>query len=276
MDRSVKTALAAIATMAACHTARAQQTTTPQQLPETENIQPANDFGMWASVEGEKELGKRWSIGMEIEARTRNHVRSMERISGGISADFKITKWLKASAGYTFIGDHAVGKLWYGDNVYDMDGNLSYRIKRKYRPEYWRIKHRTQVSLTASHKVGRFKLSLRERWQYTYRPEMYADRWVYASEKYEKDLVKGEGKSVLRSRFEAEYDIRNCPLEPYANVELTNNWSVSKVRCMGGLTWKIDKKNSLGTYYLYQTVPGDDGSGETNMNVIGVKYKVKF
>ena len=59
----------------------------------------SDDFGLDFSLEVEKKLSKKWSLGFEGELRTRDNTKTVDRWSGGLSADFKITKWLKASAG---------------------------------------------------------------------------------------------------------------------------------------------------------------------------------
>ena len=64
-----------------------------------------NDFGLWYSVGVEKKIDKRWSVDVEGEFRTRNHARTADRWSVGGSADYKIKKRLKGSAGYDFLWD---------------------------------------------------------------------------------------------------------------------------------------------------------------------------
>ena len=66
----------------------------------------SDDFGMWYEIGAEKKLNKKWSVGVEGELRTRNNTRTLDRWSGGISAEYKIIKGLKASAGYTFLSDN--------------------------------------------------------------------------------------------------------------------------------------------------------------------------
>ena len=65
-------------------------------------------------------------------------------------------------------------------------------------------------------------------------------------------------------------------MEPYANVELYNAWSVEKVRYTVGLDWKIVKGQKLGVYYRYQDNSKDDDDNDRNMHILGLSYKVKF
>ena len=66
----------------------------------------SDDFGLDFELEVEKKLSKQWSLGLEGEVRTRDNTKTMDRWSGGLSVDYKIAKWLKASAGYTFLYDN--------------------------------------------------------------------------------------------------------------------------------------------------------------------------
>ena len=65
-----------------------------------------DDFGLDFSVEVEKKINKQWSLELEGELRTRNDAKTNDRWSAGVGLDYKISKWLKASAGYTFLYDN--------------------------------------------------------------------------------------------------------------------------------------------------------------------------
>ena len=114
-----------------------------------------NDFGMNYSAGITKKIDKKWSVGGELEMRTCNNTQTFSRFSGAVEGQYKFTKWLKASAEYKFLYDRRNEKL----------NEMS-----TYRPSYFTPRHRVSVSLTADATKGRFKFSLRERWQYTYRP----------------------------------------------------------------------------------------------------------
>ena len=232
-------------------------------LPLTAAAQ-SDDFGLDFSLEVEKKLSKQWSLGLEGEVRTRDNTKTMDRWSGGLNVDYKIAKWLKASAGYTFL--------------YDNNEKITYKTTGAVNKEahYWGVRHRFNVSLTASQKFGNFKFSLRERWQYTYRPEKTVDRWAVDDEEWESHTYSGKGKNVLRSRFQAEFDKKGLALTPYANVEFFNAWSLQKTRFNVGVDWKLSKQHSLGAFYRYQVVRDDDDDNEPNIHMLGLSYKFKF
>ena len=148
-----------------------------------------SEGGLIVSAEAEKGITKALSLGVEAEMRTRNNFKTMDRWSFGLGAEYKFNKWLKADAGYNLLYSNFREKITYTDaGAYN-----------HWRPSYWGIRHRWHVSLTGSYKwAGGIKVSLRERWQYTYRPEKTVERWDFDDDRWE-DQVRGcKGKNQLR------------------------------------------------------------------------------
>ena len=138
----------------------------------------SDDFGLDFSLEAQKKLSKQWSLSLEGEYRSRNNAKTNDRWSIGLGVDYKVAKWLKASAGYTLLYDNNE-RISYFERTDDavLEGDAEVGDPKKC-AQYWGTRHRFNVSLTASQKWGDFKFSLRERWQYTYRPEYTVDeRW---------------------------------------------------------------------------------------------------
>lgn len=226
----------------------------------------SDDFGMWYSLTAEKKLSKKWSIDVEGEFRTRNDSKTADRWSIGIDGEYKIAKWLKASAGYTLLYDNNPEKITLDD-----DGEYG-----KWRPSYWSLRHRFAVSLTGSVDCGRFSFTLRERWQYTYRPEKTTERYDFGSSQWEDKTVRGKGRNVLRSKLKIDYNIPKCKVDPYVDVELFNAWALQKMRYTIGLDWKLTKKHVFGLSYHYQDVNADDDDNDVDSHIIGLSYKFKF
>lgn len=228
----------------------------------------------WAQGEGgllmeadvKKSITKDFSIGFGADLRTRNNFKTMDRWSVGINADYKLTDWLKVDAGYKLLNTN-----------FREDINLKCSgAYNSLRPSYWGIKHRFYASLTGSYKfANNIKLSLRERWQYTYRPEKTVQRWDYDDEEWEDKVRGGHAKNQLRSRFQIEYAPKKALFTPYANIELYNSWGLDKVRYNIGTDIRLDKHHSLGVFYRYQNVHDDDDD-TPNMHYLGVGYKFKF
>jgi len=225
-----------------------------------------DDFGVWTSVSAEKDFGKKWSIGAEGEFRTRNDSRTADRWTIGFDGSYKIVKGLKLGAAYSLLYDNNHESITRHE-----DGSLN-----NWRPSYWGLRHRFSVSLTGSVGIGRMKLSLRERWQYTYRPEKTTERYDFDNGYWEDTSVRGKGKNVLRSRLKIEYDIARCKIDPYADVELFNAWSLQKTRYTVGAEWKIKKKHTVGLYYRYQSVNAEDDDNDVGEHILGLNYNFKF
>lgn len=230
----------------------------------TENARAqSDDFSIWTSAEVKKKLFPGFDASLEGEFRTRDGLQTIERWSGSAGVSYKVFRWLKASAGYTFIN-------YYHPMETTKKGN--------YIPEYWQAKHRINLSLTGKVDWQRFTFSLRERWQYTYRPsqsvaKLDGDDGSAKNDEY----ISGKGKNVLRSRIQIEYNIRKCAFTPYTSCELSHslndNAAFEKLRWTLGTEWKLSKKHSLEFYYLYQNKADDD---EANGHVVGAGYSFKF
>ena len=225
-----------------------------------------DDFGMWYELGVEKKLSPKWNIGAEGEFRTRNNSRTADRWSAGLNAEYKIIKGLKASAGYTFL---------YDNNQEKFDLKSDGLRPNKWTPSYWGARHRLNVSLTGNVDVGRLNISLRERWQYTYRPAATGKKYDFDEETWKS--VKGKGKNVLRSRLQMSYDIPHWKLDPTASVEMFNDKSgIAKMRYQLGVDYKYKKKHVFGLTYRYQNVNDDDDDNELNSHLIGLSYKLKL
>ena len=227
-----------------------------------------SEGGLIVSAEAEKKLNKQWSINLEAEMRSRNDFKTLDRWAFAVGASYKFNKYLKADVGYKLLD-------------YNMREKISYKSSGAYnhwRPSYWGLKHRVYASLTGSYKfANNLKLSLRERWQYTYRPEKTVERWDFDDEQWEDKVRSGKGKNQLRSRFEVSYDKKRALLTPYASVELYNSWGIEKIRYTIGTDIRLSKQHSLGAFYRFQNRKNtDDEDYDPDMHYIGIGYKLKF
>lgn len=224
-----------------------------------------SDFGLWFSAGVQKKINKKWSVSIDGDFRTRNDAQTIDRWDIALSADYKITKWLKASAGYQI-------RLVNNQEKLTFNANGSYN---NWRPSYWSERHVLFASLTGSLDLGRISLNLRERWQYIYRPEATTDRYDFDNDWWEETTVRGKARNVLRSRLRVEYNIPKCKVDPYADVELFNYWSLEKVRYTIGVDWKVTKQHNVNIFYRFQD-NNSDSSETGHMNIIGVGYTFKF
>lgn len=261
-----------------------------------------SDFGVWTSIEGSTKINKQLELSLEGEYRTQDNSSLTERIATGISLSYKNKKvpFLKADVGYSVMSMHGLGETTIKYRT-DDDGNYELDDEGNFIPKhmnvdapYWYTRHRATASLTGSVKWGRFKFSLRERYQFTHRMRSYCDRerWYYKTYKdefyldddpdsddysYMTDEKKSKSDHKLRSRLAVSYDIKKCPFEPFAEVEvyneLDNAFAYDKIRYTVGAEYKINKEHKLTLYYRYQDYAAVD---EVSGHVLGVGYAFEF
>ena len=261
-----------------------------------------SDFGVWTSIEASTKLNKQLELSLEAEYRTQDMSTLSERIATGISLSYKNKKIpsLKADVGYSVMSMYGMGEtaIKYrtdDDGNFEMDdeGNLIPKHMNVDSP-YWYTRHRATASLTGSVKWGRFKFSLRERYQFTHRMRSYCDRerWYYKTYKkefyldddpesddysYMTDEKKSKSDHKLRSRLAVSYDIKQCPFEPFAEIEvyneLDNAFAYDKIRYTVGADYKINKEHKLTFYYRYQDYADID---EVSGHVLGIGYAFEF
>ena len=218
-----------------------------------------DDFGLWSEVNVEKKLNKKWSLDAGLEYRNRDNMKTADRWSFGANVNYKLTDWLKLSAGYSLLDDH-----YYKLN----DSGKKYA-------DYWGLRHRFNVSATASKAFGNLTLSLRERWQYTYRPETTVQRYYTANDtEADEHTYSGKGKNVWRNRLQAKYKLSNM-FRPYANVEtyMSDGWD--KIRYAAGTELRLNKQHSFDIKYMYQH-PFSQDDTDANRHILGLGYTYKF
>ena len=62
--------------------------------------QTENDFGMWSTLDMEKTLGKRWTVGGGMELRTKNDNMDIDRWQLALNGSYKLSKYFKLGAVY--------------------------------------------------------------------------------------------------------------------------------------------------------------------------------
>lgn len=218
-----------------------------------------DDFGIWTELNVEKKLTNRISLELFGENRSRNSHETVDRWSVGLGASYKLTNWLKASADYTYLYDH----------------NEKWNDKQTKVANFWGSRHRVNVVLTGSVDFGNLSVSLRERWQYTYRPEKTVERTKVSNGKVEDKTYNGKGKNVWRNRLQLKYKLTSL-WRPYVNGEtFVAGSGLEKYRLSAGAEIRVSKKHSFDVKYLFQKSCSDDDD-EGNRHILGVGYTFKF
>lgn len=248
----------------------------------TSTLKAEDTFGTWAEIGLEKSLSKKWSVGLEGEFRSQSKMRS----GLGVNLGYKPIKNLKLGVGYTFLYSYKDEKLKVKDDEYDIfdyggEEPYEYLSKKGYNktPSYWNSRHRVNVDVTGNIKLSKhLKLSLRERYQYTYRPAQtistfkhreefipnldFDEDWNYVvttepgdvTDEWKDKKIDAEDGHVLRSRLKLEYERKRQPLSPFVSVELhnslNNGFLLEKIRSALGFEYRINKHHSIGMSYI--------------------------
>ena len=289
-------------------------------LAATPQLRAGDDFGLWTEVSVEKSLCKHLSADFGYDFRTEQNLDAISRngVSLGLGyKPFKTVKFggkknafsVKFGTGYAFLRDRNPQEdkgIKAKENYTQKGKRNGWNVDSVIDHGYWRNKHRAWFDVQAKLTLGRFSLSVRERYQFTrynavicnrdtyrqrYRdlapPGFIGDTYVYNGEKYteyeqvyikETDSKEAKDRHYLRSRFALDYNIPRCPVDPFVTVEFSNNLSegmnLEKTRYTVGADWKITKQHTLSFAYLYDDGQDDDSNG--NLHVLKIGYKFEF
>ncbi len=261
-----------------------------------------SDFGTWLEVGAKKELNHLFSVSVDGELRTNDNSTNVDRLSIGVSGTYKMNKYLKFSLGYAFLDSYKTEKSKIKEGDKDNNGILlDYR--ERITESHWSPRHRIYFEVSPDIKIAKMlRISLRERYQYTFTPEQTLDRmahfyeWegdggyeLYHSVKDPKN-EKAEHKHVLRSRLKFEYDKKRVDWTPYYSIEFHNNLReqggeksmyLRKVRNAFGTDYKINRHHSVGMAYIL-TLEREPNEDVANTNIkslihaVNVSYSYKF
>lgn len=200
------------------------------------------DLGGWAEFELEKEI-RDWSFSVGEEVRTMDNMSSLYGLYTSLAADYNPWKHLKFGTSYQFI--------LFNDTEY----------------EDIQSRHRLNAYTTGALNWNRFKFSLRERLQMTFKDESVHD-------------YKMNPKTKWRNRFEVEYNIPKSKITPAFAVETfyeLNNPDGNKfdqLRYKLSAAYKINKHNKLELYTQFDHEI--NVKEPVDRTVIGFSYKLQL
>lgn len=217
---------------------------------------------LWTSADVKVGLAKGLSGHVEGEYRTADALRDTERWALSSGIDYRLCAWLKLSADYKYIHRHIESRVTKKGNIVSA---------------YWSPRHRAFLSLTGSYSWNRFKFSVRERYQYTYRAEKTVAKWDGEDGSAKSDeLVESAHDHMLRSRVKVEYNIRKSGFTPFASCEIYNSLSkfeYDKARLTVGTNYKISKRHVISAFYRFIDKNDDD---DISRHIIGIGYTLKL
>ncbi len=223
---------------------------------------PSFAQSIWTEADIRKSIGKQWGMTAGIEYRTTDRLSATDRVSFGLSGDYK-HQYFKIDVGYNFI-------IAYAQKSVTKRGNII--------PAYHTYRHRAFASVSSKLNVGDFELSLRERYVFTHREGKWVPKYSADGTKpKDNEWIASKNKHILRSRLQGEYKIKKSDFHPYASVEfydnLSDGFALEKVRYTLGSEYRINRHNRVELYYRF--IQGT-AVGEDNLNVIGIGYSFRL
>lgn len=174
-NKEMKKTIMALALLAAAIPAMAQT-----------DVDLDNEFGGRLSVAADKKLNKGLHLRLEEEVRFDNNFGAFNRFHTTVGFNYKVNQYLKVGVGYALI------------NPWNSDSN-----------EFKSARHRLMIDATGSMRFGVWRLSLKERFQATYRS---GDMNEYQNPRT---------ALTLKSRLKLQYRGWRR-FEPYTYIEMRN------------------------------------------------------
>ncbi len=218
-----------------------------------------DEMGMWLELGATKALPRNFSISLEAGMRSQVNPGALDRLDIGLGLQYKVNKYLKFGTSYMFMGSYSPEER---KEHYNSSGNWNgYNLDES----FWTPRHRVNVDVTGGYKIaGWVRISLRERYQYTYGYEEY-----YNQEKYrynssgtlkpgypisETDYKAEERRHILRSRLKVEMSRKGIKWNPFVSLEFQNDlsdaFSLYKIRTRVGTEYHFNKKHAIGLAYV--------------------------
>ena len=257
-------------------------------------------FGMDFTLSAEKRIRRGMSFTVEGEARTQENTSKMERWAVGGEFDLRLFQSpdkrfnLKASAGWKYMWRFNLSET---TSKYETEEKVTptgtttetYYEGYNVREGYWRGRHRTSISVAANYKLNkRWSFQLKETFQYTHslKDSTTVDRYrlededdlesIYQIEPTTK-VFEAKDQTALRTRLMGQYNIRHCPVNPFASIEygFGLNYTANKWRFILGTDINLDKnkQHQFEIYYRYVTQNGDE---DPNGHLLCMGYQFKF
>ena len=181
--------------------------------------QKTHDFGMWMSAGAEKKLSADWSAGIGTELRTKHRREYIDRWKLDVHSTYRIHRHFKLGAAYEF---HIKNQATDSETV-----SL--------------LHHRFMADVVPAMSAGGWlHLSLRERYQYTYRMA--------------KDDIYARHEHHLRSRMKAVMATAQSKWEPFTSAEVFNNMSerftIDELRLAVGTGFRSSPHHSVNIGYM--------------------------
>lgn len=228
-----------------------------------------DDFGTDVSLELEKKIAPGISFGIEANHRTQKNAKRTDRWQLGGEFDMRLFRsedkrvTAKAGLGFTYTWRQKLGEL--AEHYDEQTGVLNGYNDTD---SYWRHRTRTSTSIGISYAPSkRWEFSLKETFQYNHYlkgDSVYRVKYRYNDddELYNMEAYKQVGpkdKMMLRSKFSVAYNIKRCPVDPFASVEyIAGQNHAERWKYTAGVDYKIIPAIKFSVFYRYQKENDDD------------------
>ena len=254
------------------------------------------NWGLRSSIGVEKKIAKGFDAGLEARYHQTDNFQNTDRWSIGFTLSKRLyrndakTFNVKASVGYKYMNVyHAWSTKYKGDLTTVEDGlDPQYYLNNYHNfnlsNSYVDSRDRATVSLQASYEIGRFKIALRECYQYTYTDSatFSKEKYRYKNDAWKPVEIVQDGKSasqsqMLRSKISLDYNIPHWKYDPFISYELFNSidngFKADKSRITAGVEFSFNKKHNFDLAYMWQNQHDDD---EPAGSFICIGYKFDF
>ena len=247
-----------------------------------------NAGGLWTEVGVTKALPYNLSVDASLEHRTLDWFDWSSRWNVGVGLNYKINKYVKLGLSYTFIRKHnqEEQKNHYSSTTGNWNG---YNVDAA----NWVSRHRVAFDVSGTYRFWKtFRISVRERYQYTHQAAHTVDRIKYRDPSYDgddnltgfdevtntTDEKSAKNRHLLRSRLKLSIDKKGWKFEPYVSAEVHNDlcsrMHLDKIRAIVGVDYSVTKHHKVGLGYIFNHENDDDG--DQNIHAISVGYSFKF
>ncbi|MCQ2069451.1 MAG: DUF2490 domain-containing protein [Bacteroidaceae bacterium] len=254
-----------------------------------------SNWGLRSNIGVEKNISKGFDVSLDARYHQTENFQSTDRWSIGLSLDKRLyrneakTFSVKAGLGYKYLNVYNKWSTKYKDDDEGIEDGLDpqYYINNEYdfnlNNSYIDSRHRVTASIQAAMEVGRFKISLRESYQFT-----HTDSAQYSKDKYRyknnawtvntvTDGKSASDKQVLRSKIGIDYNIPHWKYDPFVSYEvfnsIDNSFKAQKSRITAGIEFSFNKKHNFEVAYMWQNQHDDD---EPAGSFICLGYKFEF
>lgn len=177
-----------------------------------------NDAGLWASINLEKKINKKFSVHLGEELRFYENITELGSFFTEASLEYRLNKTFGFSAGYRF------------SNRKRLDDSYSKR-------------HRYLVNATVKRKFNQINTSLRLRYQ-----SQYAD--------YYSDEDGQVPSNYLRTKLSFKYDLNKkyTPFlsgETFIHTNRADGMLIDNYRIEGGIEYEFSKVSSIQLSYIF-------------------------